>query len=129
MWIEKATEKYNTPFFLFENFLDGYGFNQVKILPETKEIDGMKAYCVQANYYVKDEIHNFYFTDFSVMTDLMANQGFALKSRNLNVDTKWELYVSSGLNKEDKKEYVKQFKQYQNQKLEEDKKDIKEFLR
>ena len=126
MWIDKAEPSYSGKRYLFEEFLDAHGYNSVEIVGE-KQINNTQVYVVKANYYVKDLIKQFYFNDFSVMTDIMENESYVLKDRNINIDLHWGLYIKSRLNKEESKAYVKEFKDYHKKELEREKEELKYF--
>ena len=119
-WIDKATKNNASLMrYLFEDFLDGYGFNNVSVVGNYIE-DGKKIYHVQAKNHVKNTVKNFYFNDFSLMTDIMDNSQYVRKIRDAVVDAGWSLYVSINLNNEEKKQYKQEFKQYQKAKQKED---------
>lgn len=119
MWIEKAIKARGSLFYLFGDFLDQYGFNEVKVIGRTIS-NGAPAYHVKANYFVKDLACNFYFNDFSIMQDRMCNESYALKTSDTFDDLHWAVYVAASLQKKDEKEYIKQFKKYQKNKLAEE---------
>ena len=93
-----------------------------------KEIADTEAYEVIANNYIKDQERTFYFNDYSVMTDLMDNPSYVVKENNILNDTSWAIILYSKLNGEEEKQYKKDFKQYQLNRLQKDKEYIKEMM-
>ena len=124
MWLDKAA-KFGKYLFLTD-FFDRYAFNNIKILDQ-QEVNGKTTYHVKANYYIKDRECDFYINDFSIMTDVMENPNYAIKNSNMNVDATWGLYIESGLNDEETKQYRKEFKEYHEALLKEKIEQVKEF--
>ena len=128
MWIEKASEATcGNIFYLFEEFLDQYCYNHIRIMGK-KEIADTESYEVIANNYIKDQERTFYFNDYSVMTDLMDNPSYVVKENNILNDTSWAIILYSKLYGEDEKQYKKDFKQYQLNRLQKDKEYIREMI-
>ncbi|MBO4569700.1 MAG: hypothetical protein J5689_00585 [Clostridia bacterium] len=125
MWLDKASERFGK-YLLLSDFFDQYAFNKVNIV-DCKKIDGQDTYIVDANYYIEDKVCRFYINDFSVMTDVMENPSYVIKNNNNHIDSSLGLYICCYLNKQDRKEYSRQFKDYHNKLLEEEREVIKEF--
>ena len=119
MWLDKVAKTESLKRYFFEEFLDMFGYNQVRIVGKD-QIDNSTAYVVKANYYVKDLECTFYFSDYSVMTDLMNNPSYRLKQNNFCIDRQWAILVSSHLSKEDSREYKKEFKERVRNRLKEE---------
>lgn len=126
MWIEKVSKNSFGLHHLFEQYLDEKVYNHIEITGKVK-IAGEEFYKVTATQYVKDIKRNFYFSDFTVLTDFFDNSAYARKQRDILADIGWEILVMANLDEIDKKEYKKQFKFYQRQKLKEDRELLNEF--
>ena len=120
MWLEKASKKtYGNVRYIIEEFLDSYGYNEIKVDGKDK-INNVDVYIVNAHQYVKNINRTFYFGDFSVMTDIMDNPSYVRKSNDIVSDMTWGLYIYSKLDKHEISEYKKQFKQYHKQMIKND---------
>ncbi|HAJ77460.1 MAG TPA: hypothetical protein DCO89_00125 [Clostridiales bacterium] len=116
MWFEKATQEKNKEVFLFDNFFDRFGLYNIKVESE-KNINGMKTYVVSAFSHARENNkHKFYVNDFSVMTEDIGRSSDLVN--NLTTDMHWGFMLSLSLNKEDRKTYIKEFKDYHHKLLE-----------
>lgn len=126
MWIEKAAENTYDVKNLFEEFLNKEVFDSIKVIGKEKIAGGEEVYVVKATQYVKNIEKTFYFNDFSVGVDLMENS-YPRKQRDVLNDVEWTLVVASRLNKEDKKQYKAEAREYQMNQVKENLDLIKEF--
>ena len=126
MWIEKAAENSYGLVSLFNDFLNRESYHKIEIVGKQKIAGEEEVYVVKAIHYLKDIEKTFYFGDFSVGLDLMENP-YPKKQRDLLNDVSWSLILSSKLNKEDRKKYMSEAREYQINQIKENLEFVKEF--
>ena len=112
MWIDKAAEHAYGLYSLFNEYLSREAFHRLEIVGKQK-IGDEEVYVVKATQHIKNVEKTFYFGDFSVGVDLMENQGYVRKARDVVNDAGWYLTMLTCLSKEDKDIYCNQAREYQ----------------